>query len=134
MRHPLGTSIRRLLILSHGHRFSILLVTLFVLLVTAPMLGVIGFGERVAYATVSTVFVFVLMAALFALARTRGLIVMGLAVLVPVVVMSIMAIIAAIALTMRRRKAIKYQRPSSQVSVRREERVRIVKMPAEKKQ
>jgi NADH-quinone oxidoreductase subunit J len=49
-------------------------------------------------------------------------------------VILLVAIIAAIALTMRRRKGIKYQRPSSQVSVRREDRVRIVKMPAEKKQ
>ncbi len=49
-------------------------------------------------------------------------------------VILLVAIIAAISLTMRRRKGIKYQRPSSQVSVRREERVRIVKMPAEKKQ
>ena len=48
-------------------------------------------------------------------------------------VILLVAIIAAIALTMRRRKGIKYQRPSSQVSVRREDRVRIVKMPAEKK-
>jgi len=48
-------------------------------------------------------------------------------------VILLVAIIAAIALTMRRRKGIKYQRPSSQVSVRAEDRVRIVKMPAEKK-
>jgi NADH-quinone oxidoreductase subunit J len=48
-------------------------------------------------------------------------------------VILLVAIIAAIALTMRRRKGIKYQRPSSQVSVRQEDRVRIVKMPAEKK-
>jgi NADH-quinone oxidoreductase subunit J len=49
-------------------------------------------------------------------------------------VILLVAIIAAIALTMRRRKGIKYQRPSSQVSVRREDRVRVIKMPAEKKQ
>ena len=49
-------------------------------------------------------------------------------------VILLVAIVAAIALTMRRRKGIKYQRPSTQVSVRREDRVRIVKMPAEKKQ
>ncbi len=48
-------------------------------------------------------------------------------------VILLVAIVAAIALTMRRRKGIKYQRPSSQVSVRREDRVRIVKMPSEKK-
>ena len=48
-------------------------------------------------------------------------------------VILLVAIVAAIALTMRRRKGIKYQRPSTQVSVRREDRVRIVKMPAEKK-
>lgn len=48
-------------------------------------------------------------------------------------VILLVAIIAAIALTMRRRKGIKYQRPSSQVSVRQEDRLRIVKMPAEKK-
>jgi NADH-quinone oxidoreductase subunit J len=48
-------------------------------------------------------------------------------------VILLVAIVAAIALTMRRRKGIKYQRPSSQVSVRQEERLRIVKMPAEKK-
>ena len=48
-------------------------------------------------------------------------------------VILLVAIIAAIALTMRRRKGIKYQRPSDQVSVRAEDRVRIVKMPAEKK-
>jgi len=48
-------------------------------------------------------------------------------------VILLVAIIAAIALTMRRRKGTKYQRPSSQVSVRREDRVRIVKMPSEKK-
>ena len=43
----------------------------------------------------------------------------------------LVAIIAAIALTMRRRPETKYQNPSRQVSVRREERVRLVKMPAE---
>lgn len=45
----------------------------------------------------------------------------------------LVAIIAAISLTMRRRAGTKYQRPSSQVSVKREERVRLVKMPSEKK-
>ncbi len=48
-------------------------------------------------------------------------------------VILLVAIIAAIALTMRRRRGTKYQHPSTQVSVRREDRVRIVKMPSEKK-
>ena len=43
------------------------------------------------------------------------------------------AIVAAIALTQRRRKDTKYQNPSAQVRVRREERVRVVKMRSEKK-
>jgi len=46
----------------------------------------------------------------------------------------LVAIIAAIALTMRRRKDTKYQDPARQVVVRREERVRLVSMPAEKKE
>jgi NADH-quinone oxidoreductase subunit J len=46
----------------------------------------------------------------------------------------LVAIVAAIALTMRRRSGTKHQRPSQQVAVRREDRVRIVKMPSEKKQ
>lgn len=46
----------------------------------------------------------------------------------------LVAIVAAIALTMRRRPDTKHQRPSEQVAVRRADRVRIVKMPAEKKQ
>ena len=45
----------------------------------------------------------------------------------------LVAIVAAIALTMRRRPGIKYQRPGEQVSVRREDRIRVVKMPSEKK-
>jgi len=44
----------------------------------------------------------------------------------------LVAIIAAIALTMRKRKDTKYQDPARQVVVRREERVRLVSMPAEK--
>jgi NADH-quinone oxidoreductase subunit J len=44
------------------------------------------------------------------------------------------AIVAAIALTMRRRPGTKYQNPAKQIRVRRDERVRLVKMPAEKKQ
>ncbi len=47
-------------------------------------------------------------------------------------VLLLVAIVAAIALTMRRRKDSKYQNPSTQVAVRREDRVRIVPMPAEK--
>lgn len=45
----------------------------------------------------------------------------------------LVAIVAAIALTMRRRPQTKYQNPAEQISVRREERVRIVKMDAEKR-
>ena len=48
-------------------------------------------------------------------------------------VILLVAIIAAIALTMRRRSGIKTPRPESQVAVRREDRVRIVKMPVEPK-
>ncbi|ALP52799.1 NADH:ubiquinone oxidoreductase subunit J [Candidatus Tenderia electrophaga] len=48
-------------------------------------------------------------------------------------VVLVVAIIAAIALTMRRRPDTKYQDPAQQVSVRRNDRVRIVKMAAEKK-
>ena len=44
------------------------------------------------------------------------------------------AIIAAIALTLRRRKDTKAQDPARQVAARREDRVRIVSMPPEKKQ
>src|SRR6267143_959254 len=47
-------------------------------------------------------------------------------------VIVLVAIIAAIALTLRRRKDRRYQDPSQQVRVRREERVRLVSMPAEK--
>ncbi len=47
-------------------------------------------------------------------------------------VVLLVAIIAAIALTMRRRKGTKYQKPSLQVRVRRNDRVRMVTMPAEK--
>ena len=46
----------------------------------------------------------------------------------------LVAIVAAIALTMRRRPGTKHQRPSQQVAVRRADRIRIVKMPSEKKQ
>jgi len=47
-------------------------------------------------------------------------------------VILLVAIIAAIALTLRRRKDSRHQDPSAQVRARREERVRLVSMPAEK--
>jgi len=47
-------------------------------------------------------------------------------------VVLLVAIIAAIALTLRRRKDRRYQNPAEQVKVRREDRVRLVSMPAEK--
>jgi len=48
-------------------------------------------------------------------------------------VILVVAIIAAIVLTMRRRKSVKKQDPSKQVRTRREDRVRMVKMKAEKR-
>jgi len=48
-------------------------------------------------------------------------------------VVLLVAIIAAIALTMRGSRQIKNPKPEHQVAVRREDRIRIVKMPAEKK-
>jgi NADH-quinone oxidoreductase subunit J len=45
----------------------------------------------------------------------------------------LVAIIAAIALTLRKRKDTRYQDPARQMEVRREDRVRMVKMRAEKK-
>lgn len=48
-------------------------------------------------------------------------------------VILLVAIIAAIALTMRRRSEVKSQRPEEQVKVRREDRIQLVKMQAEKK-
>jgi len=48
-------------------------------------------------------------------------------------VILLVAIVAAIALTMRKRPQTKYQNPAQQVMVRRSDRVRIVKMKAEKK-
>jgi NADH-quinone oxidoreductase subunit J len=45
----------------------------------------------------------------------------------------LVAIVAAIALTMRRRKDSKYQDPGRQIAVNRRDRIRIVKMRAEKK-
>jgi NADH-quinone oxidoreductase subunit J len=47
-------------------------------------------------------------------------------------VILLVAIIAAIALTLRRRKDTKAQDPARQVAARREERVRLVQMPSEK--
>jgi NADH-quinone oxidoreductase subunit J len=49
-------------------------------------------------------------------------------------VILLVAIIAAIALTMRKRPETKYQNPAQQVAVRSKDRVRIVEMKAEKKQ
>lgn len=49
-------------------------------------------------------------------------------------VILLIAIISAIALTFRRRVDTKYQRPERQISVNRNERIRMVDMPAEKKQ
>src|SRR5262245_48395521 len=49
-------------------------------------------------------------------------------------VILLVAIVAAIALTLRGRKPSKYIDPARQVKVRREDRVRIVSMPAEKRQ
>jgi NADH-quinone oxidoreductase subunit J len=47
-------------------------------------------------------------------------------------VILLVAIIAAIALTLRRRKDVRPQRPEEQVRVRREDRVRLVSLPADK--
>ncbi len=49
-------------------------------------------------------------------------------------VILLLAIVAAIALTMRRRPGLKVQDVARQVAVKRDDRVRLVKMPAEKKQ
>jgi len=47
-------------------------------------------------------------------------------------VLLLVAIIVAIALTLRKRKDTKYQDPAKQVAVRRSDRVRLVSMPSEK--
>jgi NADH-quinone oxidoreductase subunit J len=47
-------------------------------------------------------------------------------------VILLVAIIAAVALTLRKRKDTKYTNPSEQIAVKRSERVRMVSMPAEK--
>ncbi len=49
-------------------------------------------------------------------------------------VVLLVAIIAAIALTHRTRRESKYQDPAQQVKVRREDRIRLVDLPAEKKE
>jgi NADH-quinone oxidoreductase subunit J len=49
-------------------------------------------------------------------------------------VILLVAIVSAIALTLRRRKDSRYQDPARQVRARREERVRLVSMPSEKEQ
>jgi NADH-quinone oxidoreductase subunit J len=49
-------------------------------------------------------------------------------------VILLVAIVAAIALTLRRRKTTKYLNPAQQVKVRSQDRVRIVRMKTEKKQ
>src|SRR5262245_49288914 len=46
-------------------------------------------------------------------------------------VILLVAIVAAIALTLRARKDTRYQRPAQQIAVRREQRVRLVSMPPE---
>ena len=48
-------------------------------------------------------------------------------------VVLLVAIVAAIALTLRRRKQTKYQNPSLQVRVQSQDRVRIVQMASEKR-
>jgi NADH-quinone oxidoreductase subunit J len=47
-------------------------------------------------------------------------------------VILVVAIIAAIALTLRRRRTTEFMKPEEQVAIRREDRVRMVKMQAEK--
>jgi len=49
-------------------------------------------------------------------------------------VVLLVAIVAAIALTHRRRRATRYQDPAEQVKVRSRDRVRIVEMPSEKRE
>ena len=45
----------------------------------------------------------------------------------------LVAIVAAIALTLRRRKGVKYNDPSAAVRTRAADRIRLVKMPAQPK-
>jgi NADH-quinone oxidoreductase subunit J len=49
-------------------------------------------------------------------------------------VVLLVAIVAAIALTLRKRKDSKYQNPAEQLRVKRKDRVRLVSMPAEKRE
>jgi NADH-quinone oxidoreductase subunit J len=49
-------------------------------------------------------------------------------------VLLLVAIVAAIALTLRRRKDTKFQDPAKQALVKRSERIRLVSMPAEKRE
>ena len=49
-------------------------------------------------------------------------------------VVLLVAIIAAIALTHRTRRESKYQDPAQQVKVRRQDRIRLLDLPAEKKE
>jgi NADH-quinone oxidoreductase subunit J len=49
-------------------------------------------------------------------------------------VILLVAIVAAIALTFRRRRSTKYQEPSEQVKVRKADRVRLVDLPLEKRE
>ncbi len=49
-------------------------------------------------------------------------------------VILLVAIIAAIALTFRRRRSTKYQDPAAQVKVRRQDRVRLLDLPTEKRE
>jgi len=49
-------------------------------------------------------------------------------------VILLVAIVAAIALTLRRRESNKHQDPSKQIAVKRSDRVRMVSMPSEKKE
>jgi len=48
-------------------------------------------------------------------------------------VILLVAIVAAIALTMRRRPETKYQKPHEQIEVKKSERLRVVQMPSEKR-
>lgn len=48
-------------------------------------------------------------------------------------VILLVAIVAAIALTLRRRPTTKYQKPEQQIAVKRDDRIRLVSMDAEKK-
>jgi NADH-quinone oxidoreductase subunit J len=48
-------------------------------------------------------------------------------------ILLLVAIVAAVALTLRRRPGLKVQNPDAQVAIKREDRIRVIKMPAEKK-